>query len=124
VQWKLTGIKQQGDGTLSLTYSTPDGDKTLRARTVALTVPAYVAADLLEQQVCSASPAAMASPLPSPPSVAAMVWRHVAAATACACSRHGEGSLGMRCHAADQASITPANWVRVNRAHGVYLPLC
>ena len=52
MQWKLTGIKQQGDGTLSLTYSTPDGDKTLRARTVALTVPAYVAADLLEQQVC------------------------------------------------------------------------
>ena len=53
MQWKLTGIKKQGDGTLSLTYSTPDGDKTLRARTVALTVPAYVAADLLEQQVCS-----------------------------------------------------------------------
>lgn len=51
VQWKLTGIQKQGDGTFSLSYDTPDGAKTLRARSVALTVPAYVAADLLEQQV-------------------------------------------------------------------------
>lgn len=51
MQWKLTGIQKQGDGTYSLSYDTPDGGKTLRARSVALTVPAYVAADLLQQQV-------------------------------------------------------------------------
>ncbi len=51
MQWKLTGIQKQ-DGAYRLTYDTPDGQKTLKARCVALTVPAYVAADLLQKQVC------------------------------------------------------------------------
>jgi oxygen-dependent protoporphyrinogen oxidase len=38
-----------------LTYDTPDGPQQLRTRTVALTVPAYVAAELLAAQAPSAA---------------------------------------------------------------------
>lgn len=49
VQWKLTGIRKEGSN-FQLTYDTPEGMRTIKARSVALTVPAFVAADLL--QVC------------------------------------------------------------------------
>ncbi len=47
VQWKLTGIRKES-GEFALSYDTPDGVRTLKARSVALTVPAFVAADLLQ----------------------------------------------------------------------------
>ena len=55
--WQLEGIAPGGDGTYTLSYATPDGPATVRARAVALTVPAYTAADL----VGGAAPAAAAA---------------------------------------------------------------
>jgi len=48
LQWKLTDIKEGDDGMFTLTYETPEGDKSIQSKTVALTVPSYVAADLLQ----------------------------------------------------------------------------
>ena len=45
--WKLEGVSKEGD-VYKLSYNTPDGPKEIRARTVALTVPSYVAADLIK----------------------------------------------------------------------------
>lgn len=46
--WTLTSIiKDSTDGLYRLTYDTPEGKQQVRARTVAMTVPSYVAADLL-----------------------------------------------------------------------------
>lgn len=44
--WKLTDIAKDGN-LFKLIYETPEGTKEIRSRTVALTVPSYVAADLL-----------------------------------------------------------------------------
>lgn len=44
--WTLKSIEKDGD-LYRLQYDTPDGPKQIRAKTVALTVPAYVAADLI-----------------------------------------------------------------------------
>lgn len=57
LNWKLEGIQHAGDGSYQLTYNTPDGDACVRARAVLLTVPAYVAADLLKPDVPAAAEA-------------------------------------------------------------------
>jgi oxygen-dependent protoporphyrinogen oxidase len=54
--WQLTELSKDGD-LYRLAYDTPQGRKELRARSVALTVPAYVAGDLLQQQCPSAAAA-------------------------------------------------------------------
>ncbi|CAG9460956.1 unnamed protein product [Pedinophyceae sp. YPF-701] len=54
LQWQLQGIEKTPEGLYKLSYSTPEGDKVLTSRSVALTVPSYVAADLL----AAAAPAA------------------------------------------------------------------
>jgi hypothetical protein len=54
--WPLTELSKDGD-LYRLVYDTPQGRKELRARSVALTVPAYVAGDLLQQQCPSAAAA-------------------------------------------------------------------
>ncbi len=46
VNWKLTSISRKGE-LYHLKYDTPEGPVEVQARTVALTVPAYTAADLL-----------------------------------------------------------------------------
>ena len=51
-QWKLESISSQGGQEYSLQYSTPQGSQTIKTRSVALTVPAYVAAELLKQVLC------------------------------------------------------------------------
>ena len=48
-QWKLQSISSQRGQEYRLQYQTPQGSKTIRTRSVALTVPAYVAAELLKQ---------------------------------------------------------------------------
>lgn len=53
--WQLKSVSKGSDGVFSLQYSTPEGEKSLRARSVALTVPAYVAADLLEKEAPKAA---------------------------------------------------------------------
>jgi len=55
--WQLEGIATAAGGLYSLTYATPAGPATLTARAVALTVPAYAVADLVE----GAAPAAAAA---------------------------------------------------------------
>ena len=56
--WQLEGIAvDAATGVHTLSYATPAGPATLRARAVALTVPAYTAADL----VADAAPAAAAA---------------------------------------------------------------
>ena len=56
--WELKSITPLPSGAgYALAYSTPNGDQTLRARTVALTVPSYVAAGLVR----GAAPAATRS---------------------------------------------------------------
>lgn len=52
--WKLKQVSKNKDNTFALLYDTSDGQKRIRTRSVALTVPAYVAADLLQQD-CSAA---------------------------------------------------------------------
>jgi len=47
VNWKLTAIKKLTDGGYTLTYETPEGTKTVGARSLVLTVPSYVAKDIL-----------------------------------------------------------------------------
>lgn len=53
VNWKLTTIKKTGAG-YTLTYETPEGTKTVKARSLVLTVPAYVAKEILRPlSVCN-----------------------------------------------------------------------
>eukprot|EP00873_Tetraselmis_striata_P040275 jgi/Tetstr1/460539/TSEL_005797.t1 len=54
--WKLSKIAKSGD-LYVLDYSTPDGDVSIKARSVALTCPSYVAASLLEDAVADAATA-------------------------------------------------------------------
>lgn len=53
--WKLKQVSKSKDNTFALTYDTPDGQKQVRSRAVALTVPAYIAADLLQQDCAGAA---------------------------------------------------------------------
>lgn len=48
--WSLRDIEAASDGNYKLLYDTPDGIHELRAKSVALTVPAYVAADLVRRE--------------------------------------------------------------------------
>ena len=53
--WQLRSISKQQDGNFLLSYDTPDGQKQVKARSVALTAPAYVASDMLQQQCPAAA---------------------------------------------------------------------
>lgn len=56
--WKLTSItKNKETGLFELSYETPEGNKTIKAKTVAMTVPSYVASDLFKSEVPQASDA-------------------------------------------------------------------
>lgn len=48
VNWKLSNISRGADGIYTLSYSTPEGNVEVKTRSLLLTVPAYVAADLLK----------------------------------------------------------------------------
>lgn len=49
--WQLTSVKKNEAGIYELEYNTPEGTKTVLTRSVALTAPSYVVADLLGSQV-------------------------------------------------------------------------
>jgi protoporphyrinogen/coproporphyrinogen III oxidase len=49
-KWKLSGLEKRDDGVYALTYDTPEGTKVVFTRSVGLTAPAYVVADLLGEQ--------------------------------------------------------------------------
>ena len=53
--WKLKQVSKNKDNTFGLTYDTPDGQKQIKTRSVALTVPAYIAADLIQQDCATAA---------------------------------------------------------------------
>lgn len=55
--WKLQSIGKGSDGLYELVYETPEGRQTVRARSVALTAPSYVVADLLRPKVPAAADA-------------------------------------------------------------------
>jgi oxygen-dependent protoporphyrinogen oxidase len=56
--WNLTSItKDKESGIFELSYETPEGNKVIKTRTVALTVPSYVAAELFQQEIPEASEA-------------------------------------------------------------------
>lgn len=46
--WKLAALAKGSDGLYELTYDTPDGSRTVKAKSVGLTAPSYVVAELLE----------------------------------------------------------------------------
>ncbi|CAI7795808.1 unnamed protein product [Closterium sp. NIES-54] len=70
--WKLTAIeKRPGGSSFLLSYDTPEGAKKLSARSLLLTVPSYVAADLLKPY--SAPAAAALSSFYYPPVVAVTI---------------------------------------------------
>ena len=48
--WSLREIETSSDGNYTLLYDTPDGIQEVKTRSVALTVPAYVAADLVRRE--------------------------------------------------------------------------
>jgi oxygen-dependent protoporphyrinogen oxidase len=53
LNWNLTAITRDAtSGLFTLAYDTPGGPMSVEARTIALTVPAYIAADLLQVSVC------------------------------------------------------------------------
>ncbi|BBM99442.1 protoporphyrinogen/coproporphyrinogen III oxidase [Marchantia polymorpha subsp. ruderalis] len=47
VNWKLESIEKSGDGEYRLTYETPQGKKVVSTKSIVLTVPSYIAKDLL-----------------------------------------------------------------------------
>lgn len=49
-KWNLREIETSKDGNYTLLYDTPEGIKEIKSRSVALTVPAYVAADLVRRE--------------------------------------------------------------------------
>lgn len=53
--WKLQSVSKNKDNTFALVYDTPDGQKQLKTKSVALTVPAYIAADLLQDHCTAAA---------------------------------------------------------------------
>ncbi|KAK9902125.1 hypothetical protein WJX75_005247 [Coccomyxa subellipsoidea] len=55
LNWQLQEIEKGQDGLYNLFYQTPEGGRKVRARSVALTVPAYVAADLIRRDCPDAS---------------------------------------------------------------------
>lgn len=59
LNWQLKSIEKEGgdSGKFVLKYETPQGAKTVKAKSVALTVPAYVAADLVEGKAPAAAKA-------------------------------------------------------------------
>ena len=57
VNWSLREILRGSDGVFTLYYNTPDGATEIRTRSVALTTPAYVAADLVRAAAPNASDA-------------------------------------------------------------------
>ena len=57
MNWSLREILRGSDGVFTLYYNTPDGATELRTRSVALTIPAYVAADLVRAAAPNASDA-------------------------------------------------------------------
>ncbi|CAI5462605.1 unnamed protein product [Closterium sp. Yama58-4] len=70
--WKLTAIeKRPGGSGFLLSYNTPEGAKQLPARSLLLTVPSYVAADLLKPY--SAAAAAALSAFYYPPVAAVTI---------------------------------------------------
>eukprot|EP00192_Tetraselmis_astigmatica_P003616 CAMPEP_0117682508 /NCGR_PEP_ID=MMETSP0804-20121206/19706_1 /TAXON_ID=1074897 /ORGANISM="Tetraselmis astigmatica, Strain CCMP880" /LENGTH=573 /DNA_ID=CAMNT_0005492643 /DNA_START=52 /DNA_END=1773 /DNA_ORIENTATION=+ len=54
LNWRLTAISKEGE-LFVLTYDTPDGGVSIRARSVAITAPSYVVADLLKEQCAEAA---------------------------------------------------------------------
>jgi len=50
VNWKLTAVTKDAAGTFSLKYDTPEGPKEVKAKNVVVTIPSWVAADLLRKQ--------------------------------------------------------------------------
>ena len=49
-KWDLREVERSSDGNYVLLYNTPEGMKEIKTRSVALTVPAYVAADLVRRE--------------------------------------------------------------------------
>lgn len=49
-KWSLREIEPSSDGKYTLLYDTPEGVREIKARSVALTVPAYIAADLVRRE--------------------------------------------------------------------------
>ena len=45
--WSLSAVERAADGTYRLSYSTPDGPRTISARAVVFTLPSHAAAPLL-----------------------------------------------------------------------------
>ena len=46
-RWELQDLERGQDGNYLLLYDTPDGRREIRTRSVAMTAPAYVVADLV-----------------------------------------------------------------------------
>jgi protoporphyrinogen/coproporphyrinogen III oxidase len=55
--WRLVALKKASDGLYELQYDTNDGERTVRAKSVGLTVPSYVISDLLKSVVPDAASA-------------------------------------------------------------------
>ncbi|CAI7856798.1 unnamed protein product [Closterium sp. NIES-53] len=70
VGWRLVGMQQRAGGGAVLTYDTPHGTTRVAARSVLLTVPAYVAADVIRSFSPTAAAALAAIPYPPMASVA------------------------------------------------------
>jgi hypothetical protein len=54
LNWVLKNISATPDGLYKLDYDTPSGPATLRARSVAMTIPAWVLGDIIKDKVCGA----------------------------------------------------------------------
>ena len=48
LEWKVTKISREDDGSFTIDYDTPEGATTIRAKTVVMTAPAYVTAEVVK----------------------------------------------------------------------------
>ena len=48
LEWKVTKISREDDGSFTIDYDTPDGATTIRAKTVVMTAPACVTAEVVK----------------------------------------------------------------------------
>ena len=81
--WKLTALSKGSDGLLELQYETPEGQRNVKAKSVGLTAPSYVVAELLKSPAPGAAEAL--SQIDYPPVCAVTLAYPEASIKVCAC---------------------------------------
>lgn len=101
--WKLTAVSKGSDGIYELEYSTPEGTQTVRTRSVALTAPSYVVANLLGGQVPALADALNSIDYP-PVCAVTLAYPEAAVKVRVLAYTHGQPEHLLLCHASAGSS--------------------